>query len=224
MGNTYISINITNNTNGTIPLNIMGNPADLADIGNQTTQYRWDVTGLTFGTENFVSVDYRANALPNFTTYVAPLLIQSVQGVLDALNGLGIGSFFSYTSGGNTYITNYNNDYVFGDVNIYDNSGSIVTWSIDCIGTTGFNDITTGFFNQNEANPFTGTSYPPIGTSGQQVDITGTTSNQPSTKVKIYNQTTSTYIVNAGLGSGVAYSYSFNAVFGNNYLITVTDY
>lgn len=224
MGETYISINITNNTNGTIPLNIMGNPADLADIGNQTTQYRWDVTGLTFGTENFVSVDYRANAIQDFTTYVAPLLVQSLQGVLDALNGLYIGSFFSYTSGGNTYITNYNNDYVFGDINIYDNSGSIVAWSIDCIGTTGFNDINTGFFSQNESNPFTGTSYPPIGTSGQNVDITGTTSNQPSTKVKIYNQTTSTYIVNAGLGSGVAYSYSFNAVFGNNYLITVTDY
>ena len=77
----------------------MGNPADLADIGNQTTQYRWDVTGLTFSTENFVSVDYRVNALPDFTTYVAPLLVQSIQGVLDALNGLGIGSFFSYTSG-----------------------------------------------------------------------------------------------------------------------------
>ena len=66
MANTYISINITNNTNGTIPLNIMGNLADLADIGNQTTQYRWDVTGLTLSTENFVSVDYRPNALPNF--------------------------------------------------------------------------------------------------------------------------------------------------------------
>ncbi len=224
MANTYISINITNNTNGTIPLNIMGNPADLADIGNQTTQYRWDVTGLTLSTENFVSVDYRPNALPNFTTYVAPLLVQSIQGVLDALNGLGIGSFFSYTSGGNTFITNYNNDYVFGDVNIYDNSGSIVTWSIDCIGTTGFNDITTGFFAQNESNPFTGTSFPPIGTNGQQVDITGTTSNQPSTKVKIYNQTTSTFIVNAGLGSSVPYSYTFYAFFGNNYLITVKDY
>lgn len=224
MGYTYISINLTNNTNGTIPLSIMGNPSDLADISNQTTEYQYNATGLTLTTENYVSIDYRPNALPNFTTYVAPLLSLNLQGVLNALNGLGIGSFFSYTSGGNTYISNYNNDYVFGSLNIYDNTGSIVEWNVDCIGTTGNNDITVGFFFANQNNPFTGNLFPPIGFSGQNVIISGLTSNQPTTKVKIYNQTTSTFLVNAGLGSGVVYTYNFNAIFGNNYLITVQDY
>lgn len=224
MSNTYVSLAIQNNTNATIPISIMGNPSNLADISNQTREFQWNLTGFSFSTENQVSIDYRPNALVDFTTYNAPLLALTIQGVLDALNGLGIGSFFTYTSGGNTYISNYNNDYVFGELNIWDNSGTQVTWSVDCIGTTGNNDVTSGFFSQSEFNPFTGVTNVPISTNGQQVDIQGVTSNQPSTKVKIYNQTTNTFLVNAGLGSGVPYLYSFNAVYGNTYLITIQDY
>jgi hypothetical protein len=56
------------------------------------------------------------------------------------------------------------------------------------------------------------------------VDISGVTSNEPSTKVKVYNLTLSTIIINAGLGSGVAYNYTFNAVYGNAYLIEIRDF
>lgn len=223
--NTYLSLTIKNNTSATIPISILGNPSDLSDISNQTREFRWDITSLSFSTENSVSIDYRPNSLPDFTTYNTPLLFQSIQGVLDALNGLGIGSFFVFTSGGNTYISNYDNDYVFGDLNIYDDTASVVAWDVDCVGSGGFNDITTGFFYQNEANPFTGISYPTISTNGQQVDITGVTSNTGITKVKVYNQTTNTFIINDGIvGTGIAYSHTFNAFFGNNYLITVRDY
>lgn len=224
MANTYISLAIQNNTNATIPISIMGNPSNLADISNQTREFKWNLTGFTFTTENQVSIDYRPNTFVDFTTYNAPLLALNIQGVLDALNELGIGSFFTYTSGGSTYISNYNNDYVFGDLNIWDSNTTQVTWSVDCIGNTGNNDITSGMFADSQANPYTATTNVPIAFSGQLVDISGITSNQPSTKIKIYNQTTNTFIVNVGLGSGVVYNYSFNAFYGNTYLITIQDY
>ena len=224
MGNTYISLAIQNNTNATIPISILGNPSNLADISNQTREFQWNVTSFTFTTENQVSIDYRPNALVDFTTYNAPLLAPNIQGVLSALNGLGIGSFFTYISGGNTYISNYDNDYVFGDLNIWDSNGTEVTWNVDCIGTTGYNQVQAGFFSDNEANPFTGIVSVPISVDGQSVFLDGTTSNQPSTKIKVYNQTTNTFILNVGLGSGVPYSYSFPANYGNTYLITIQDY
>jgi hypothetical protein len=224
MSNIYISLNIKNNTSATIPISIMGNPSDLADISNATREFRWDLTSLSFSGENQVSVDYRPNGLVNFTTYNAPLLTPSIQGVLDALNGLGIGSFFTFSSGGNTYISNYDDNYVFGDLNIWDSNVTSVTWNVDCIGTTGNNQVDCGFFLDNEVNPFTGSVNVPVSFSGQAVNLTGTTSNQPSTKIKVYNQTTNTFIINVGLGSGVVYSYSFNADYGNSYLITIQDY
>lgn len=223
MAKEYISINIKNNTNGTIPMSIMSNPSNLTDISNQTTEYSWDVTSLSITTENTIIIEYRPNALADFTSYSTPLLTPSLQGVLDALNTLGIGSFFSTTSGGNTYIKNYDNDYVFGQLDVFDSSGTSVTWNVNCIGTTGNNDIQVGLLFISQPNPYTASTPIPTTFDGQLVDITGVTSNQPSTKIKILNLTTSTFIVNVGLGSGVAYNYSFNAFYGNSYLIDIYD-
>ena len=223
MAKEYIAINIKNNTNGTIPMSIMSNPSNLTDISNQTTEYSWDVTSLSITTENTIIIEYRPNALADFTSYSTPLLTPSLQGVLDALNTLGIGSFFSTTSGGNTYIKNYDNDYVFGQLDVFDSSGTSVTWNVNCIGTTGNNDIQVGLLFISQPNPYTASTPIPTTFDGQLVDITGVTSNQPSTKIKILNLTTSTFIVNVGLGSGVAYNYSFNAFYGNSYLIDIYD-
>lgn len=224
MGKEYISINIKNNTNGNIPMSIMSNPSNLGDISNQTTEYSWDVTSLSITTEDYISIEYRPNALNDFTSYTTQLINPTLQGVLDALNTLGIGSFFSTTSGGNTYIKNYDNDYVFGQLDIYDSSGTSVTWSVNCIGTTGNNDVQCGLFLVSQSNPYNASTPVPVSFDGQLVDITGVTSNQPSTKIKIKNLTTNTFIVNVGLGSGVAYAYSFNAYYGNAYLITIQDF
>ena len=223
MAKEYIAINIKNNTNGTIPMSIMSNPSNLTDISNQTTEYSWDVTSLSITTENTIIIEYRPNALADFTSYSTPLLTPSLQGVLDALNTLGIGSFFSTTSGGNTYIKNYDNDYVFGQLDVFDSSGTSVTWNVNCIGTTGNNDIQVGFLLISQPNPYTASTPVPISFDGQQVDITGVTSNQPTTKIKILNLTTSTFILNTGLGSSVPYNYTFNAFYGNSYLIDIYD-
>lgn len=107
MGQEYISINIQNNTNSTIPMSIMGNPANLADISNQTIQYQWDLSSFNLAGEDYVSIQYRPKGTTNYTLYNAPLNTPTVQGVVDALNGLGIGAFFVVTSGPNTYVQNY---------------------------------------------------------------------------------------------------------------------
>lgn len=219
----YLSIAIENNTNGVIPMSILSNPSNLSDISNQTTEYSWNVTSLSITTENSVSIEYKLLGQQDFISYTSPLLSANLQGVLDSLNTLGIGSFFSTTSGGNTFIKNYKNDYVFGELNIYDSNGTSVTWSVNCIGTTGNNDVQCGLFLQSESNPFVGITLVPVSFDGQVVDITGTTSNQPTTKIKIKNTTTNTFIVDVGLGSGVAYTYTFNAYYGNAYLITIQD-
>lgn len=224
MGIESIAINVTNTTNGDIPISLFGNPADLSDNSNQTREFRWDVTGISLTSENIVSIQYRPNSLIEFTTYNASLLQPTLQGVLNALNGLGIGSFFSFTSGGNTYISNYDNSYVFGVLDIWDNASTSVLWNVDCIGTTGNNQVQAGFFLDNEANPYTASTPVPISVDGQTIGLDGTTSNQPSTKIKVYNQTTNTFIVNTSLGSSVLYSYSFQAYYGNAYLITIVDY
>lgn len=219
----YLSIAIENNTNGVIPMSILSNPSNLSDISNQTTEYSWNVTSLSITTENSVSIEYKLLGQQDFISYTSPLLSANLQGVLESLNTLGIGSFFSTTSGGNTFIKNYKNDYVFGELNIYDSNGTSVTWSVNCIGTTGNNDVQCGLFLQSESNPFVGITLVPVSFDGQVVDITGTTSNQPTTKIKIKNTTTNTFIVDVGLGSGVAYTYTFNAYYGNAYLITIQD-
>ncbi len=55
-----IGLQIRNNTNYPQQINVMGNPTNLLDTANATTEYRYDLTGFTITYENFVSI------LPHF--------------------------------------------------------------------------------------------------------------------------------------------------------------
>lgn len=148
MASEIISINLQNTTNATIDVSIMGNPTDLADNANATTEYRWNVTGITFSGENRVSVQYRASSIPDFSIFVAVLQEQSVNGLVSALNTLGIGSFFTFTSGGNTFISNYDNSYVFGVLNVYVQSVPQFIYNVNLTGLGGTLTIDVNFINQ----------------------------------------------------------------------------
>ena len=113
---------------------------------------------------------------------------------------------------------------MFGQLDVFDSSGTSVTWNVNCIGTTGNNDIQSGLLLISQPNPYNASTPIPTAFDGQLVDITGVTSNQPTTKIKIKNLTTNTFIINVGLGSGVPYNYGFNAFYGNAYLITIQDF
>ena len=122
-----ISLNIRNNTNYPQQINVMGNPANLLDTANATTEYRWDLTGFSVTFENTVSVQYKRNTDPTFLTFTWDLEGNTLQSVVIALNNLGIGFFNLYDELGNTYIGTYNQNYAFGDLNIFNPSISTTT-------------------------------------------------------------------------------------------------
>ena len=117
-----ISLNIRNNTNYPQPIDIMGNPANPRDTVNATTEYRWTVTTFVFTNESAIALQYRSINSPTFSTFTFDLATQSLQGVVDALNQLGIGFFNLYTELGQTYIGSYNQNFVFGQLNVYSNN------------------------------------------------------------------------------------------------------
>jgi hypothetical protein len=122
MSATEISIQIKNTTSASIDVSLMGNYADLSDNANATIEYKYNVTTLSFTDEDTVSIQYKTNGAAFFSNYIVLLPSQSIAGVVQAINQLGIGSFFSFTSGGSTYISNYENNYTFGSLDIYNGS------------------------------------------------------------------------------------------------------
>ena len=122
MENDVISFNISNSTNGDIPVSILGNPANPMDNANATTKYDWDVTTLTFGSLDSISILFKGVFEVSFSTAQLSFSLQTYQGVCDALNTLNLGVFFVTTSGGSTFINNYNENFVFGQLNIYNSA------------------------------------------------------------------------------------------------------
>ena len=119
MAGQELTLNFQNNTNAVVPMSILANPSNLADISNQTTQYIYDLTSFNFATENTVSIEYRRVGATTYSVFTADLVDFTYQGIADALNGLGIGSFFISTSGLNTYLENYINDYEFNELDVF---------------------------------------------------------------------------------------------------------
>ena len=116
-----ISLNVRNNTNYPQQINVMGNPSNLLDTANATTEYRYDLTGFTITNETSVSITYRRITDPTFFTFTFDLEGTQLQSIVIALNNLGIGYFNLYDELGNTYIGTYNQQYEFGNLNVYNN-------------------------------------------------------------------------------------------------------
>ncbi len=140
-----------------IPMSIMGNPANLADISNQTTQYQWDLTSFNLAGEDYVSIQYRPIGTTTYSLYTAPLTTPTVQGVVDALNGLGIGSFFIVSSGGNTYVQNYDNSYEFNNLNVFVYGGVLFDFYDTSYYANGNSSVFDLSSNNNNGVPVTGT-------------------------------------------------------------------
>jgi uncharacterized delta-60 repeat protein len=114
-----LSLDIQSNVDYPVTINILGNPYNLLDTTNAKTEYRWNVTSFTFTTETKVTVEYKLNSDATFNTFTQDLSAQTLESVVSALNLLGIGFFNTYTQLGQTYIGTYNDNYTFGDLNIF---------------------------------------------------------------------------------------------------------
>jgi uncharacterized delta-60 repeat protein len=139
-----ITLNIKNNRSYTQTINVMGNPYNLLDTSNAKTEYRWNVTTFVFTTETSISLEYKKNSEPTFTTYTSDLDGQNFQAVVTALNNLGIGYFNTYTELGQTYISTNNDNYQFGILDI--GAGTFageINLAFTTNGGTGFT-VTTG--------------------------------------------------------------------------------
>jgi hypothetical protein len=128
-----ITLDIQNNTNYPQTINVLGNPYNLLDTVNSKTEYRWNVTGVSLTTENYLSLQYRGINQSVFTVYISGFGTNTLQSVVNSLNDLQIGYFNLYTELGQTYIGTYNDNYVFGQLDIYDASLSVMS----------FNNLTT---------------------------------------------------------------------------------
>ena len=159
-----ISLNVQNNRDYPQQINVMGNPANLLDTANATREFRYDVTTFIFTNENSVSIQYKLNGASSYTTFSGTLPSQNIQGVIDVLNSLEIGYFNTYTQLGSTYISTYNNNYTFGDINIY-SSISLLSLTFDSIANVPVASATSvsnwnTFFNTsvNATTPFNSVS------------------------------------------------------------------
>lgn len=146
-----ISLKIRNNVSYPVPINVLGNSFNLLDTSNQTTEYRYDLTGFVFGSENQVLIEYKRVGEPTFQIYSGIFATtqqeQTLENVLNVLNNLGIGSFQLYEQGGNTYIGTYNDNYVFGNLEINTNV-NLVSPSFST--GTGFDAPVTNLVTQSD--------------------------------------------------------------------------
>jgi hypothetical protein len=74
-----ITFNIVNNTNGIVPVSILGNPENAMDNANATTRYAWNVTSLTFGTLNSITLQYKGVSQTTFSVAQLTFITQSYQ-------------------------------------------------------------------------------------------------------------------------------------------------
>jgi hypothetical protein len=117
------TILIENNTGADVPVKLL-QYAGIPNSINATTQYRWDITAETFLAATVLSIQVRTSVTAAYQTYTAPLSPASAQGVVNALNGLNLGtSWYTFESGGNTYIGTDNDTLIFGDLVISDPQG-----------------------------------------------------------------------------------------------------
>jgi hypothetical protein len=224
MENLAITVTIQNNTSSSQQVNLLGSPFNPLDTSNAKTQYVWNITALVFTTETQLTLQYRNEEDPYWSNYLAGLPMQNADGVVAALNALGIGYFCKVISGINTYIETYNDDYVFGDMNIFPTSAQLqYSFGTSAGGGGGDNKIDKNFVNVvNQANPVT-TSGTVAVTVGDTITFYGTTDVSGLTTVQVYNITRQVVMYQPPLGASTAWSYTFTVGGNTIYALNVLD-
>ena len=194
-----IGLQIRNNTNYPQQINVMGNPTNLLDTANATTEYRYDLTGFTITNENFVSIQYKIVTDPTFQLFTFGINGTSLQGVVIALNNLGIGYFNLYVELGSTYIGTYNQNYAFGDLNIFNPSISTTTTTTT---TTIAPTTTTTTTSTTTAAPTTSTTTTTTTAAPTTSTTSTTTTAAPTTSTTTTTTTAAPLIANIFINNG----------------------
>jgi hypothetical protein len=224
-----ISLDVQNNVNYPVQINIMGSPINLRDTSNATREYRWNVTTFTFGTENALTLEYKLNSSASYSIYNSILQSPNIEAVVIALNNLGIGFFNSYTELGQTYIGTYNQNYQFGQLNIYDSNATAVTYYVNQPAGGGNGLISSLFANFSYTSPFISAVGVNLGivNAGDTVNISGVSDSGSTTDVQIIqtnNQTlVQTQVFFQAYPISTPFATSFVAQAGNTYFIEIVE-
>ena len=219
-----ISFNITNTTNGIVPISILGNNSDAMDTCNASTQYQWNLTSFTITNENTILIQYKTSGSSLYTIYQIGFSGTTIQSVCDSLNTLNLGYFFITTSGGSTFINNYNNNIAFGTLQIYNPNTTSLNYQFNYSGVSSQLKIYVNAIVQY-ANGTPNTDSGSISVvGGDTILFQGDTSATPSgTNIFIYNLTTSTYIYNNTTTSAITFNQTFTISTNNSYLIGMNN-
>jgi hypothetical protein len=225
-----VTLTIKNNVNYPVPINILGNIFNPLDTSNATTQYQYNLTGFSITTENTIGIQYKPIGATSFSLFTTTFIGTNLQDIVNGLNLLGIGFFVLYTESGSTYISTYNDNYVFALLNIYNPTSISLPPSAlfdgEMTGTSGSVDVyvnlvATSFI----VPPSFSVQTPLIVTSTDTIRIAGVASNSNSKKVAyIINLTTGVTIFYINLSIGESFD-SGNILVGNNsYQLSYFDY
>ena len=215
-----ISLNLVNNTNGTVPISILGNNSDAMDTANATTRYQWNLTGFTITNENTILLQYRTSGII-YTFAQLSFSGTTIQSICNTLNTLNLGYFFITTSGGSTFINNYNNNVAFATLQIFNPaSTTALNYQFNYSGASSQVKIYVNAVVQySNGTPNTDSGNIPV-VAGDTILFQGDTTAIPTgTNIYIYNLTTSTYIYNNTTTSAITFNQTFNISANNSYLV-----
>jgi hypothetical protein len=131
-----ISFALENNTNSNILMSFLSNPTNTQDISNQHTEYSWDITSIA---SNLNSYDTIVLTFTSGSSIKTTIYNKTLDGIVVALNLLGVSSFYYDVVAGSTFIKTYNDIQGFTTLEI--------TSSTAVSGVQLFYSINTQFSN-----------------------------------------------------------------------------
>ena len=219
-----ISLNLVNTTNGTVPISILGNNGDAMDTANATTRYQWNLTGFTITNENTILLQYKTSGII-YTIAQLSFSGTTIQSICDTLNTLNLGYFFITTSGGSTFINNYNNNVQFATLQILNPATTTaLNYQFNYFGLgMDVKIYVNAIVLYANGTPNTDSGNIPV-VAGNLIDFQGSTFATPTgTNIYIYNITTSTFIYNNTTTSSIVFFESFTILANNSYLIGMNN-
>jgi hypothetical protein len=173
-----ISFKLVNNTNSNILMSFLSNPSNLQDISNQFTEYSWNITSIA---GNLSTYDTIILTFGNGSSVTTTIQQKTLDGIIIALNQLGVSSFYYDIVGGSTYIKTYNDVQLFTTLEIVSSTAVVgvqLFYSINTpFSTTGnsqidnFGAFNTGVLGNPQSIPTTNaTSFI---TLGDNIEVTG---------------------------------------------------
>jgi hypothetical protein len=96
-------------------MSFLSNPSNLQDISNQFTEYSWNITSIA---GNLSTYDTIILTFGNGSSVTTTIQQKTLDGIIIALNQLGVSSFYYDIVGGSTFIKTYNDVQAFTTLEI----------------------------------------------------------------------------------------------------------